>query len=88
MFLKWAKRLSSSEDHWAQVGAKLNLLSTDDIHFLRVNPGPAGNGDKVLRRWYESLLSYKDLVSVLSSPDVRLTALANEIESYFTESDM
>ena len=84
LFLKWAKMLSSTEDHWTMVGSKLNLLSTDDIHSLRENPSPAGN--EVLRRWYESSLSYKDLVAVLSSPDVRLTALANEIESYFTQS--
>ena len=86
--MRWARKLSSSHDYWSMVGAKLKLLSTDDIQVFRTTPHKGGNGEEVMRRWSESALSYKELVVVLQSPEVRLDALAKEIEEYFSGSDV
>lgn len=44
------------------LGAKLNLLSSDDIQLLRT--GNAGDpGAKVLQKWRDSEKTFKDLIN-------------------------
>lgn len=76
-----ARILSSSSDYWAFVGAKLNLISTDDIQYYRANPVKGGNGSEVLHRWKESNLTYRDLVNELR--EVHLNRAADVIEKYY-----
>lgn len=88
MFNNWAKKLSVG-DYWKSVGAKLQLLTTDEITELSANPNKGGNGAEVLTRWQtHSSLFLEDLLTVLRAQDVRLDALASEIESFYTVSDV
>lgn len=81
--MKWSKILSGNGDKWAHVGAKLGLLSLEDIQFYTHNPHKGGNGELVLYMWRDSDCGYKDLVAVLRDQDVRLDTLAAQIESHF-----
>lgn len=83
LFLKWSKNLSGNGDKWALLGAKLGLLSVEDIRFYNHIPHKGGNGELVLSMWRDSDCSYKELVSTLRDHDVRLDALASQIESHF-----
>ncbi len=80
-FSEWAKKLSMN-DYWTKVGAKLNLLSSYDISNLFSSQNASGNGAEVLQRWVESRLTVPDLLTALRAPDVRLDALASDIENY------
>lgn len=86
--MKWSRKLSTDHSHWSMVAAKLKLFTPDDINFWTTTPHARGNGEVVMKKWEESFLSYKELVAVLRSDDVGLAVLANEIEEYFSGSDV
>ena len=70
--------MSTSDEYWSLVGAKLQLLSTDDINYYQNNPNPRGNGAEVLKRWQDSDSTVAELVIALH--EVKLNQLALEIE--------
>ncbi len=81
-FSRWAKKLSMNDTYWSKVGAKLNLLSSYDITRLMSSQNATGNGAEVLRLWVDSSRTVPDLLTALRAPDVRLDALASDIENY------